>query len=450
MHLKPGSGDRPSQVLPALQPVVLKEVEVLQSVSPKQIVSSRAGAIYPYYAGFSSEFVDALLSQQFFRDANSILDPWNGAGTTSLAAVRAGRTAFGFDLNPVMVLASKARLLNHTSESRLSDTFRRIEEVAHAACITDCPHHPLLKYFGPSSARSIRAVLHAIDEVLSPRPEDTTRSWVDRQTSMSSFFCVLLFRVIRKEARQLRTSNPTWTRSSDQGRRIALPLKRLLAQIQVELGLVLRAACSIAGKSISTKNRIETADSRSLPLKDHSVDGVITSPPYCTRIDYAIATRLELAALGIGEETGFTTLRRSLIGTTQTAAAPADLASSDPRVVNLLRSIASHKSKASSTYYLKTYVDYFSGMATSLAEISRVLRPGGAAALVVQDSYYKEIHIDLAAIVTALACDRGLGFVTRTEHPAPRSLRRVHPHVCEEARRRTPMESVLIFVKERE
>lgn len=65
------------------------------------------------------------------------------------------------------------------------------------------------------------------------------------------------------------------------------------------------------------KNRaiISVNTSESLPLSSNSVDAIITSPPYCTRIDYAIATVLELAILGFSSENYLTELRNKMIGT---------------------------------------------------------------------------------------------------------------------------------------
>src|SRR5207247_7810722 len=43
---------------------------------------------------------------------------------------------------------------------------------------------------------------------------------------------------------------------------------------------------------------IMLADTSTMALEDESVDLALTSPPYCTRIDYTAATRIELAVLG--------------------------------------------------------------------------------------------------------------------------------------------------------
>jgi hypothetical protein len=75
-----------------------------------------------------------------------------------------------------------------------------------------------------------------------------------------------------------------------------------------------------------------------------------------------------------------------------------------------LASVGAHKSKASSGYYLKTHLDYFSKLSSSIDRIVTVMRPGAKAILVVQDSYYKDVHNDLPTIVSEMAELVGLAF----------------------------------------
>jgi hypothetical protein len=49
-------------------------------------------------------------------------------------------------------------------------------------------------------------------------------------------------------------------------------------------------------------------DCWSLPLDAESVDLVITSPPHCARIDYAVKTKFELAVMGVGSKVRFAKL----------------------------------------------------------------------------------------------------------------------------------------------
>jgi len=58
-----------------------------------------------------------------------------------------------------------------------------------------------------------------------------------------------------------------------------------------------------------------------------------------------------------------------------------------------------HASKAAESYYYKTYYQYFYDMEQSLSEMYRVLKPGAVVVMVLQDSWFKDIHIDLPGII---------------------------------------------------
>jgi len=53
-----------------------------------------------------------------------------------------------------------------------------------------------------------------------------------------------------------------------------------------------------------------------MPLRDNSVDLIITSPPYLTRIDYAVTTAPEIIFLGCSTKVEFHRLRRTIMGST--------------------------------------------------------------------------------------------------------------------------------------
>ena len=57
------------------------------------------------------------------------------------------------------------------------------------------------------------------------------------------------------------------------------------------------------------------ASSENLPVRRGVIDFVLSSPPYCTRIDYGVATSAELAVLGYPVDTRLRELRGRLIGT---------------------------------------------------------------------------------------------------------------------------------------
>ncbi|MFE8954245.1 hypothetical protein [Streptomyces althioticus] len=169
-----------------------------------------------------------------------------------------------------------------------------------------------------------------------------------------------------------------------------------------------------------------TASAMNMPLQENSVDAVLTSPPYLTRIDYAVAYARELAILGIDID-GDRSLRRALMGTTLTRPVQvADCEHLSDVSRDLLEKVANHGSKASSGYYLKQARQYLCDLADGLEEITRVSRAGAHMMLVVQDSYYKDISVPLAEICIAESERRGWELVGREAFPVKRTLTAVN------------------------
>jgi hypothetical protein len=193
---------------------------------------------------------------------------------------------------------------------------------------------------------------------------------------------------------------------------------------------------------------VHIADSGSLPLADAAVSLVVTSPPYCTRIDYAVATRPELAVLGCGFGSSFAALRTSLIGSTLTKRT---LAPGTPSwgstSLALLDQVRTHSSKASSAYYLRYYSAYLSAMARSLRELGRVVARGGHAVLVAQSSFYREHPIPLPTILAEMAEAEGLALLHRLDYPNRVTLADINPARFKYRESNPTYETVLVFRK---
>src|SRR5690606_20536484 len=106
-------------------------------------------------------------------------------------------------------------------------------------------------------------------------------------------------------------------------------------------------------------------------------------------------------------------------------------ASSDARwgdtCTRLLDRIRRHPSKSSSGYYLRNHLQYFDGLFESLAELDRVLKPTGSCTIVVQDSWYKDVHTDLAAITKEMCLSHEWRFVGRDDHRVKRTYASINP-----------------------
>ena len=88
----------------------------------------------------------------------------------------------------------------------------------------------------------------------------------------------------------------------------------------------------------------------------------------------------------------------------------------------LLLAVKSHSAKDSSGYYHRQYEQYFNDLHASLAELIRTIKPKGWCVLVVQDSFYQDIPIPLAAIVHELVTSAGLQLVSSSSSAVSRNL----------------------------
>jgi hypothetical protein len=339
---------------------------------------------YRYYAGYSTQFVRGVLDHLDLPKGATVLDPWNGSGTTTATASQAGFSVTGYDTNPALVIVALARQLdvgiNKSLNALTTDLLKHAREEA-----PDAPTEPLASWFDIGTAARLRGLERAIQRT--QVDDGTIRSvadtGVERISTLAAFFYVALFVKVGGAGDEL------VSRSWDQ---IDAAFQQAVAH--------LTPTRQIAG--VDVVQTLEVGDSTDLPANDHSIDATVTSPPYCTRIDYVKATLPELAVLGFGKEK-LAALRDSMVGTpTMWNATPPAEPAWGTRVNELLAQIEKHPSKASAGYYRKYFTQYFDSMWRSLGEISRVSGADAPIVLVVQDSYYKNIHVDLAAILVEM------------------------------------------------
>ncbi|WP_190172691.1 hypothetical protein [Streptomyces mirabilis] len=370
-------------------------------ISPKRPAVETAGLadVFPYYAGFGFDWARGRLGSLGLGDSALVLDPWNGSGTTTLAAQTIGLRSIGIDLNPV---ANKVAQLRSSVNSV-------------TAAIIDAPAKS-------SRQRPENDALQAwFHESTVARFRDWTRTFEAAGVNNSLLGYVALFRVVKKLSKKFEGSNPTWVkRCREPADLIEVSHDELDRTIILEQEYVANRLGASPQQEQSPL--LLTASATEIPLKNDCVDAVLTSPPYLTRIDYAVAYARELAILGI-DISQDRSLRLALMGTTLTRADQGlkiELLSAIS--ADLLLKVENHKSKASGGYYLKQARQYLSDLTRALEEITRVCKPGAHMMLVVQDSYYKDIPVNLADICIAESELRGWELLGRDNFAVKRTL----------------------------
>ena len=404
--------------------------------SPKRTRAGAAGwhGFFPYYAGYPTSFAENVIASAGLCEGSLVLDPWNGSGTTTFAASKLGLDSLGADLNPVMAMVARARLMPLSEAGSVRPLARDVLAKADSSSQGLADGDPLGLWFRPAGAASIRAVETAIRGLLLDVPAaGPTALDLGTVSGMAATLYVALFSVARDLARQRRSSNPTWFRvpkSEDQlvdaTRADVLRMFREKCDSMAEaLELERMGRLNIHHRQSDTVLTVrDTADGMQL---DARADLVLTSPPYCTRIDYAASTRIELAILALLTKADATDLSRAMMGSTRVPRQVDRPAALGPTCDKFLDLLHAHPSKASAGYYYKSHVDYFSKLSRSLAGVAKSLKPGGGAVLVVQDSYYKDVHNDLPTITAEIAEGHGLRLRRREDFRLGRTLAGVNP-----------------------
>jgi tRNA G10 N-methylase Trm11 len=118
---------------------------------------------------------------------------------------------------------------------------------------------------------------------------------------------------------------------------------------------------------------IERGDARALTLRDNSIDGVITSPPYAIALDYIKNDAHALQALGLDMRE----IREQFVG---------------------LRGRMNERVRL-----------YNEDMKKSLDEMMRVLKPNKYAFIVIGNAAYKGQTLESVELITKYASEIGLG-----------------------------------------
>lgn len=420
--------------------------------SPKNDIRSKAGwdGFFPYYAGYPLSFAIRVIESAKLGLQSVIFDPWNGSGTTTYAARQLGHSAIGFDLNPTMIVIARARMLLPIEADSLEPLSYEIVRQCKKddASFSD----PLTNWFDQVSSSGIRSLERAVCKTLVGRFTLTERGVdIGQLSPIAAAFYVALFAVSRKLVKPFRSTNPTWLRNARSGK------GRLSVDFEVVSALFLAHVRDMAtALSETTFNEIRSEPSIKTRLVDStlhsplpcSVDFVLTSPPYCTRIDYTSATRIELAVLHTLLPSDVPNLSRKMTGSIRVPSG--EIVARDDwgdQCNTFLQNVRLHSSKASAGYYLKTHLDYFDKMGNSLTGISKSLKPGGAAIFVVQDSYYKDVHNDLPAVIVEMAQTRGLALRRKDDFNVRRTMAGINPYTRNYARKAGAVESVLCLEK---
>lgn len=336
-----------------------------------------------------------------------VLDPMAGSGTVLTAARQIGRVCYSFDLDPLAVLmmqvasgtydpkqVEKASVQLLRQAKALSQDRDRVERLFQRNF--DEETRRFIRYwFPPKSVRGLTALSQRIRRIRS----DGIRRIL---------FLALSRTIIAKTAGVSRGIDIPHTRPHvASGKTIPDPLEAFPRQVR-ELLLRHDDFGPLPVAALHVKN----TDARKLPLKDSSVDLVLTSSPYASAIDYIRAHKFSLVWMGYSISQ-LRRIRGHLIGAEN----------SEPTIRPQLAWLERYLPKDAPEVRKRAILRrYFYDMDRVLNEMRRVLKSRGACVLILGHSTVGRLTINTPRIVARLAEAHGF------HHLATR-YRRVNPHM---------------------
>jgi len=229
-------------------------------VTPKQtnkVSKYKQNDWYSYYAGYSDEFVYECLNKYVGKDC-IVLDPWNGAGTTTLCCYLLGINSIGIDINPVMNIIANAKLFHP-----LPEFAKRLKKALVADDICVYQNDPLEQWFTTKTVSMIRSVEKSICKEFGINKSEKDSS-IDLHTLTieSSYVFLLLFLSIREYGKPFVGSNPTWIKKSKNDK-ISISEKEWIYSIEKYYAMT---SNSYTGSQNEQVPQIIMGDSKELPL----------------------------------------------------------------------------------------------------------------------------------------------------------------------------------------
>ena len=417
--------------------------------SPKQPPAERLKDWYPYYAGFTSAFVTDVF-ECYLQSAGSVVDPWNGSGTTTAVAAGRNVTSMGIDVNPALSVVARARLTPKSITDSLAPIAADIAAAAERTAPTERESEPLLAWLAPAATKEIRRLQRAIhvvtaaDDSLEVDLYMGDESAPSRLPLITAFFYAVLFSATRDLLRPFRGSNPTWMVAPNSLHRRLRPGTGTIRARFIERTAYLSSRLQVTRPDSNDLASIRTGRASDVLSDHHSFDVCLTSPPYATRIDYIKGSIPELAILGLSEK-AIASLRRQTTGTPVVRGVNRIEGGIPDEARDLVERVADHDSHGSANYYAPWLRNYLIEIHNAFAVIAARVKPTGRIAVVVQDSYYKSLHIDLQHLVATSLATAGRSLIARHDFPVRHSMSHMNSRARSHLRVRKHKESLLVF-----
>ncbi len=380
---------------------------------------------YKYKEGFSAELVEYFLDRGKVH-SGKLLDPFAGSGVALFAASARGLGAEGIELLPIgqRVIATKQLIDQHLSAAD-------VDKLATLART-----HPWTQIKTTDSLHALRITRGAYPPETANRIAQFSayiRTETPHIADLLTFALLCILESVsytRKDGRYLRWDHRSGRRQGKQifdkgsihsfDTAITAKLDQMVADLRDQ-----GASNSLFAQPPTAHGPITLHAGSCLEILPNfsagSFDCIMTSPPYCNRYDYARTYALELAYLGVTEES-LVDLRQAMVSCTvenrekdlikmqpQWAKAIA-VANAHPLLQMILSYLESEKqnNRLNNNGIPRMVRGYFYEMACVIQECARIMKPNAPLIMVNDNVRYAGVSISVDIILSEFA--EPLGF----------------------------------------
>jgi DNA modification methylase len=367
-----------------------------------------------------------------------VLDPMVGSGTVIALARLKKHKAIGVDIDPLAVLISKV----WTTAVQADDVKSKAREVLTRAKMifeempesgaypsgADRETRQFVAYWFDGYARRQLASL----SIAIARVRD--------KVTRNILLCALSRLIITKSSGASLAMDLSHSRPHKRFRRAPVkPFRKFLGAVDY---VVENCVKKISGRGPAT--RVHLGDARNLPVRDASIDLVVTSPPYLNAIDYIRCSKFSLVWMG-HRIPDLREVRSGSVGAESVGIGSEGDAE--------IRIIIGHLklSPRLRRRDLALLTRYIHDMRRAMREVARVLAPGGNAMYVVGENTIRGTYVRNSRVIAEIAKLCGLRLKHRQVRNLPANRRYLPPpsKISSSASMNTRMrkEVVLAFAK---
>ena len=359
---------------------------------------------YPYLEGYSTQFVESIL-KRYAPNAQVILDPFAGTGTTSFTSSQLDKTSYFCEINPVLqfISATKIRVRRLNSSRRFVLAQELIQAKETLRNVKKFPRNDILhRAYTQTFSDSLFFDEPVYDRVL------RTRSWLDEVALESSMLADLIAVAILSAlvpASRMKRAGDLRYKTPKELERQTVPLVEGICQNINQIAQDIRDDVD----GLKTEPLLICENARSLDdIPPLGIDAVITSPPYVNGTNYFRNTKIELWFLHcLKENRDLTKFRAASLtaGINDVTVAKAPV-SSHPDVQKIVSVL---EREAYDARIPRMIASYFSEITDIFRAIRGHLTPNATVAIDIGDSCYVGIRVPVDQLLSA--CLQDLGFV---------------------------------------